>query len=346
MNGDLAMRAGVRRAATRTQALGGSGWAAILLLSVLLGLGGVCEAQAPPQEETDDRFQDCRYEVVAPKESAQATAGKTVGFPTGDVFRPLFADPKQPQFFASYQAVTRREPAAPIRDVGRSVNVGSVGFGENFGLVGKRRGCNGWQVGILAGVFSQFNLDSSSSDLLNTDFVFGIPLTVRQGLWSARVRLYHQSSHLGDELVLGNPGFNRVNLSFEEVEAIGSLDAPGGWGRVYAGGGYLIHRTPDLHRNRVQWGAEFRGPSWHSVLFQRWLDRPFIATPVFGADFKVFEQLGWVVNTNLLGGIEWVRPDIQRRFRLLLNYYRGFNQYGQFFSQKIESVGVGLYLAF
>ena len=36
----------------------------------------------------------------------------------------------------------------------------------------------------------------------------------------------------------------RVNYSYEEAEAILSLDAPGGWGRLYAGGGYLLHREP------------------------------------------------------------------------------------------------------
>jgi hypothetical protein len=29
-----------------------------------------------------------------------------------------------------------------------------------------------------------------------------------------------------------------------------------------------------------------------------------------------------------------------------VNYYHGFNPYGQFFAQKIETVGAGLYLAF
>jgi hypothetical protein len=69
-------------------------------------------------------------------------------------------------------------------------------------------------------------------------------------------------------------------------------------------------------------------------------------TPVFGADFKAFEELNWNVNANVVAGFEWFRPGASRRFRLLLNYYRGFNPYGQFFAQKIETVGLGLYLSF
>jgi hypothetical protein len=282
---------------------------------------------------------DCRYESVdTGDDSAEARRPKGLPFPSDDVFRPLFADPKQPQFFATYQA-------ARVRDANTSANIGSVGFGENFGLYARRRGCDGWQVGILAGVFSQFNLDAPSSDLINTDFVFGIPVSWRSGLFSVRARLYHQSSHLGDELLLGNPGLNRVNLSFEEAEALLSLDAPGGWGRIYAGGGYLLHRTPDLERAKAQWGVELRGPTMRPLFLGETVGALRV-TPVLGADFKAFEELAWNVNTNAVAGIEWSRATGTRRFRLLFNYYRGFNPYGQFFNQKIETFGIGLYLAF
>lgn len=289
------------------------------------------------QDGKNSAVLDCRYE-----QSDSGTSGSA--FPSDDVFRPLMADPKQPQFFAAYQSVQRRAPTSTVKEVGKSVNVGSVGFGENFGFFTKRQGCNGWQVGLLAGVFSQFNLDAPSSDLINADYIVGIPVSWRHGAWSTRVRLYHQSSHVGDEFLLENPGFNRVNLSFEEVEAILSYEHR--WIRVYAGGGYLVHREPAvLDRNRVQWGMELRGPT---------IDAPFLGrempglqlTPVLGADFKTFEELRWIVNSNVVGGFEWSRPGEKRRFRLLINYYRGFYPYGQFFNEKVQSVGVGLYLAF
>jgi hypothetical protein len=317
-------------------------WTAIAVAAVLCGSVGLALAadlETDVGESKEERpAVDCRYESGAAVEGATAARSKGVPFPNDDVFRPLFADPKQPQFFATYQATQ-------VRQTNTSVNIGSVGFGENFGFYSWRRGCNGWQVGILAGVFAQFNLDAPSSDLLNTDFVVGIPVSWRSGLLSLRARLYHQSSHLGDELLLGNPGLNRVNLSFEEAEALLSLDAPGGWGRVYAGGGYLLHRTPDLERGKVQWGVEFRGPTMHSLLFGETLGALRI-TPVLGADFKAFEELAWNVNTNAVAGIEWSRATGTRRFRLLFNYYHGYNPYGQFFNQKIEAFGIGLYLAF
>lgn len=95
------------------------------------------------------------------------------------------------------------------------------------------------------------------------------------GLFSTRMRLYHQSTHLGDEFVLHNPGFNRVNYSYEEGEAILSLDAPGGWGRLYTGGGYLLHREPaNLDRLKVQAGVKLRGPTWGSGPIERFVSGP------------------------------------------------------------------------
>jgi hypothetical protein len=264
----------------------------------------------------------------------------SIPFPDGDVFRPLFADPKQPQTFGSVQAVRNR-------DTKTSVTAGTVGFGENFGFYSRRQGCNGWQLGLLAGVFSQFDLNAPSTDLLNTDYVVGFPVSWRSGLFSTRVRLYHQSTHLGDEFVLHNPGFGRVNYSYEEGEAILSLDAPGGWGRLYAGGGYLLHREPaNLDRLKVQAGVELRGPTWSSGPIERFVSGPLVVTPVFGADFKTFEQLNWTLDVNVVGGLEFARAGALRRFRVLVNYYHGNNPYGQFYGQKVESVGLGMYLAF
>jgi Protein of unknown function (DUF1207) len=298
----------------------------------VLTLAIVTASQASAQERQENKAaaaHDCRYE--------QASEGTTnSAFPKDDVFRPLMADPKQPQFFASVQAARARTDHT-------YANIGSVGLGENFGFYTRRDGCNGWQVGLLGGVFSQFNLDAPSSDLINADYVVGIPLSWRSGGWSTRFRLYHQSSHLGDEFLLGRPGFNRVNLSFEEMEAILSYDYR--WARLYAGGGHLVHREPvSLDRNHMQWGFELRGPTLASPILGQALAGLMI-TPVLGGDFKSFEELNWGINTNVVGGIEWSMDGPSRRLRFLLNYYRGYNPYGQFFEQKIETVGLGFYLS-
>ena len=98
-----------------------------------------------------------------------------------------------------------------------------------------------WEAGLQAGVFSDFNLDASSSDLVNTDFIVSAYSSMRAGQFSAFGRLYHQSSHLGDEFLLRkiNTKFERVNLSYEGVDLKLSYELPYGV-RVYGGGGGLI----------------------------------------------------------------------------------------------------------
>lgn len=321
-------------------------WRACGAVLTTLCAGNVIPVAAEEVNTTERSTVDCRYEMIGMGHSVKAGASPVKAFPENDVFRPLLADVKQPRFFARWVATEVRNPI-PAANIGSSINIGSVGFGENFGLLGRRQGCNGWQVGILAGVFAQFNMDSGSNDLINADYVIGIPVSWRSGLVSARVRLYHQSSHLGDEFLLGNPQFERVGLSFEALEALVSLDAPGGWGRVYAGPTYLIHRVPDtLDRNGVQWGIELRGPTFRSPILSGALPA-LRTTPIFGVDFKTFEELNWTLNTNIVGGLEWHQADSFRRVRVLVSYYNGVSPYGQFFQQsKLESVSFGVYLEF
>ena len=162
--------------------------------------------------------------------------GEGEAFPTGNLFRPLIADPKQPQFFVGFNS---------FRSLGLRYTRASVGFGETFGLYrffGSREG-NGLQLSMEGALFAQFNLDAPSSDLINTDYTFGIPATYRHGDNSLRLRIYHQSSYLGDELLLSADHPERVGLSYEAIELICSREWRG-W-RVYGGGEYLINKSPD-----------------------------------------------------------------------------------------------------
>ena len=104
----------------------------------------------------------------------------------------------------------------------------AVGAGHVFGLyrwAGNASG-EGWQLSAFGTVFSQFNLDAPSSDLINTDFLAGIPLSYRRGRFATRFRLFHQSSHLGDELLLSGRAPERKNLSVEIADVLAS----GEWG--------------------------------------------------------------------------------------------------------------------
>jgi hypothetical protein len=316
---------------------------ALALAFALVAAPAAAAVEPAGEPEGASSRSDCRY-LVTEDRPASRTQGRygLRAFPQDDIFRPLLADPKQPQFFAAYQR-------ARLRSAHENVNAGFVGFGEYFGLVAHRppSGCNGVQLGLSGGVFAQFNLDTPSADLINADYVVGLPVSFRRGALSARLRIYHQSSHVGDEFLLGTPGFRRLNLSFEEVDLLGSWEWR--WARLYAGGGVLVNKEPStLRGGKLQWGGELRGKAYRAPLAAA-IDESLgdvRLTPVLGADFKAFEEQDWATNAALAGGVEWSSERSARRLRLLVTYYRGYNPYGQFFNEKIELLGLGLYFAF
>ena len=110
----------------------------VLVVGVVLWVTGVSVARAGEAEgEKVAPPVDCRYETATQASAAEGPDSTvSIPFPDGDVFRPLFADPKQPQTFATLQAVRNRDSKT-------STTVGSVGFGENFGFYSRRDGCNG-----------------------------------------------------------------------------------------------------------------------------------------------------------------------------------------------------------
>jgi len=244
--------------------------------------------------------------------------------PETELFAPLLADPRQPRFSMSYQ---------DYHTPSNEFSAASVALGEYFGFAQGLFGRAGSsQIGIQAAVFALFNLDAPSSDLVNADYWIGFPLSYRKGPWSYLVRLYHQSSHLGDEFLLGNPGVNRVNLSYEELEGLVSYE----WERlrVYGGGGYLVHAEPELAPKQLHAGAEY--------IRRRAAGRfDFVAA----VDLRSPEEIDWRVSRSYQAGLEF-KAASARRVRLMLEYYRGHSPNGQFYRESLRYTGLGLYFGF
>lgn len=304
-------RAGRSRAAP-------SGLVPALLLAVLAGVARpAAAADEPPPLR-------CGTGVHA------GEAAGWVPLPQGDVFCPLLADPKSTRSHLTY---LRGELPAETK----AKNVGSIGVADGVGLlrVGGSVPGDGVQIGIEAGVFAQFDLGTRSADLLNTDFVVGIPVTFRVSGFSGRFRVWHQSSHLGDEfLAHAGAGVTNQGLSFEAVEAILSEEV--GPLRVYGGGEYLLEGTPStLARKVAHGGAELRvGPVRGPRL-------------VAAFDVKAAEQRDYKPGYSARAGIElahWSSPAHPPRIiALLAEYYDGPSPFGQFFTDQSRTLGVGFH---
>ncbi|MXS82125.1 DUF1207 domain-containing protein [Nitrosomonas oligotropha] len=266
--------------------------------------------------------------------AANAALLPTGLLPAGHLFKPLLADPRWAHFSAAYRNFQN--------DNFDGRNIASVSFGETIPIYRRNLGESvaQWEVGLQGGVFSDFNLGAPSSDLVNSDFIASVYSSFRAKQFSAFGRIYHQSSHLGDEFLLRKEGsaFERVNLSYEGVDLRLSYEFPYGV-RLYGGGGGLFHKEPSaLKVWMVQYGAEFRSP---------WRIGSAPVRPILAADFKNFQENNWGTDISARAGIEFENLQVLgRKLQLLVEYFDGHSSSGQFFKNKVEYIGVGAHYHF
>jgi uncharacterized protein DUF1207 len=264
----------------------------------------------------------------------ESEAAGTVGFPQDQIFCPLLADPKEPRSFVSWLRGTFRSLDDPT---GADTTIGSVGIGDSFGLVrwNGGDGGDGLQLDVVGSIFAQFDLGAPSNDLINADYIIGLPLTFRTNGFSIRTKVYHQSSHLGDEYLLRSEDIERKNLSFESFEFLASQEISAL--RVYGGGDWVFHREPESVASKVlHAGAEVRSPRGGAQ---------FVA----GLDLKSSEVHDWSIATSGRIGVQFTRSGPgdhpARLVTLMLEIYEGPSPYGQFFQDDISYVGVGLHFS-
>ena len=247
--------------------------------------------------------------------------------PNSLLFDPLHADPRWPHFSIAYRRISKGpEPET----------TGSANFGETFAIYRDAAPLNGqWEIAFQGGVFSIFDLDASSKDLVNADYMAGLLASYRTGGFSGFVRIYHQSSHLGDEFIL-NTQPNRINFTYEEIDLKLSYELFD-WFRVYGGGGYLVGRDPNtLGRGTSQFGAELTSP---------WTFLDGKIRPVAYGDFQINERSNWSITRSFMGGLQFENARIgDRKLQVLVEYLRGPSPNGQFFSERTDWIGVGLHL--
>jgi hypothetical protein len=300
---------GVRRA--RVQVSGGS------VRVETVELSAEATTRLVEQLSRVDGVQD--VEVVSSADQAAAMPGDAYVwesersridlFPRLPIFAPLLAAPRWPSF----------TPSATFPLVGGSA------FGDG-----------GWQLSLQAGVFAIFDLDAESLDLVNADYLVGLLGSYRRGPLSGFLRIYHQSSHLGDEFLLRSR-IDRVNLSFEALDAVASWDVFE-FLRLYGGAGWIFHREPaDLDPFYVEAGTELRSPwAWRGAL-----------RPLAALDLQWREESDWRTDVSVRAGLEVQSPELRSlRLLLLLEYYNGRSPNGQFWARRIEYLGAGAHLLF
>ncbi|GAB7140834.1 hypothetical protein RsTz2092_07870 [Deferribacterales bacterium RsTz2092] len=247
--------------------------------------------------------------------------------PRKPLFDPLIADPKYPKVHAGYHWYTYEETEYFHNGV-------QADIGGTYSLLKVTR----WRpayldAGLQVRVSAVFDMDTISDDLINSDFMAGFYTGFSFSSWSLLFRGFHESTHLGDEYVLNNniPEDERINVSYEMLEAIVSIDSLGMF-RPYFGGGWYVY------------GLHVPGALGHwqyHAGFEVKTQKKFTSSPNFlvALDVKGSNPSDYAPSGSLMLGVETFD-----NVWLTLEGYTGYHYAGQFFSNKATYVGVGFHL--
>jgi len=193
---------------------------------------------------------------------------------------------------------------------------------------------SGVQLDLLAA--AKLRMDPhQESDVRSVDYLVNLPLTWDYGPHKFKFGYSHLSSHLGDEFLLKNPGFNRLNYVRDSL-LLGYSYYPTPYWRLYGEASYSFYR-----KVADPWGLTF-GVEY----------APTVPTGVQGAPFAA-------VNTtlrqevNFSGGLSlqagWSWRSTQNPSGLLrtgLYYYNGKSPQYSFFNQFEQQLGWGIWYDF
>lgn len=262
------------------------------------------------------------------KTSAQRAKYTDIAMPSHSLFQPLIADPKWPRFTLAYQYY--------LKD-GHLKHAFAPNFGASFPLyrIVNNQKDSEWELGVQGGLFGIMDIGRNPTALVNADYFIGIPLTYSSGLWSGLARLYHVSSHLGDEFMLSKEGkkTQRINLSYEGLDIL--LSHNFNELRLYGGGGYIIHKEPSYVKPlKFQAGAEY-------YALNTYVNGRF--RPIMGIDIKLEEQGRWYPGISCKAGVQLENSAlINSKVQLMLEFYSGKSIHGQFYRDKVTYVGIGI----
>ncbi len=248
-------------------------------------------------------------------------------FPAGLMYHSYLAGPKESRINAVWMRDNHGKLNWETQLGGR---VGIIRYGD-FASINP----NGWQFDMEGGAQTRV-LPDNDSDLEAADFRIGFLLTTRRNLWATKTGYYHLSSHAGDEFLLDNPTFTRINYVRDSVIFGVSRDVL--WKgrpdfRLYAECAYAVS-----HEFARPW--EFQtGAEYSPLVFNGFRGTPFFAVNGHFREDRNWDATGICVST----GWQWRSPATNRRFRIGVQYYSGDSLQWEFAGSKESSFGWGMW---
>lgn len=241
---------------------------------------------------------------------------------SNEVFHILLADPREIQLSGAYYQMNQD-------------HVADASLGHSWGMARWHSKQDTWvyQWDIEGMAYSRFKLSGGVNEFETVDFIANLPIEARHDWISARLMIFHQSSHLGDDFIrrTGNQG---VRYSVEGLK--GQLsEEPLPWLRIYQGTNYLLHTVPSHDRWTLQTGIELTSPDLKISV--NCPTRLYLAS-----DLQSHENVRWNLNSNTELGLKIGFKNESRIMRIHIGYFTGHSPFGQFFTVREHYANLGL----
>lgn len=189
---------------------------------------------------------------------------------------------------------------------------------------------NGWQIDAEGS--AQVRLDITNDvNVRAVDFRGGLPITYGAGRFRTKFGYYHLSSHLGDEFLLENPGYPRLNYS-RDCFVLGETFFITERLRIYGEMAWAFHS--DVAK---PWEFQF------GVDYAPIAPTGFSGEPFFAANGHIRQELDYSGHFTLQTGWAWVSDENGRLLRVGFQYVNGMSTQYSFYSQFEQQVGMGLW---
>lgn len=247
--------------------------------------------------------------------------------PAGVLYKSYIAGEKEPRMAAAYLSEKDRGSVFDATIGGR---LGFVRYGTP-GPINPQ----GFEWDLEAAAMLRQDIEQEL-DVEAVDFRIGTVLTWRRGPTAVKAGYYHLSSHLGDEFLLRNPGYPRLNYVRDSL-LVGVRQNLRPDFTLYGEVAYAFNVDGGAEPLELQFGAEYtpidNSPNRTNA-------------PVFAINGHTREEFDFGGSVNIIAGWEWRGRHSNRRLRIGGQYYNGKELQWSFYNESVSLTGLGIWYDF
>ena len=246
--------------------------------------------------------------------------------PTGIIYHSYLAGPKEPRLGA---VAWHDSKLGWQLDYTVGARVGIVRYGTTDNVLPQ-----GFQLDVEGAAFPRVNLDENM-DLDAADYRVGVPLTYGKDKWQVKAEVYHLSAHVGDEFLIRNPNFDRINYVRDAI-VLGYSCYPVNLLRLYGEVEWAFNRDGGAKPWAFQFGFELSPRRYNGCSGD-----PFLAL-----NASLREDVDFGGNLCLQTGWQWRGLNNQRLLRTGFHLLTGKSNQFEFMRQNETQLGAGVWYDF